>query len=98
MAALDTTTDYLSDYFSNYWFLNGRNAPDTMGSSSAALFPTQPYNCLPRMHPGEKLLMRVVGAGHDLHPFHHHGNHARVIAKDGRPLKTAAASRLRPLL
>jgi hypothetical protein len=29
------------------------------------------------------MLMRVVGAGRDMHPFHHHGNHARVIAVDG---------------
>jgi len=40
------------------------------------------------MHPGERLLMRVVSAGRDLHPFHHHGNHARVIAKDGRLLSS----------
>jgi hypothetical protein len=48
--------------------------------------PTQPYNCMPMVYPGQKMLMRVVGAGRDLHPFHHHGNHARVIAKDGRLL------------
>ncbi|MBI5443569.1 MAG: multicopper oxidase domain-containing protein [Deltaproteobacteria bacterium] len=81
-------TDYLSDYFPNYWFMNGRNAPDTMAPAMAAWLPTQPYDCMPRMHPGERLLMRVVVAGRDLHPFHHHGNHARVIARDGRPLET----------
>jgi len=51
--------------------------------------PTQPYNSMPMIHPGEKILMRVASAGRDLHPFHHHGNHARVIAKDGRMLETA---------
>jgi FtsP/CotA-like multicopper oxidase with cupredoxin domain len=86
-----TATDYLSDYFPGYWFINGRNAPDTMAAASAALFPTQPYNSLPRTHPGERVLMRVVGAGRDLHPFHHHGNHARVIARDGWPLRTSGA-------
>ena len=30
--------------------------------------------------------MRVIGGGRDLHPFHHHGNHAPIIAKDGRLL------------
>ncbi len=45
--------------------------------------PTQPYNSLPRTHPGDRVLMRVVGGGRDMHPFHHHGNHARVIAVDG---------------
>jgi hypothetical protein len=33
--------------------------------------------------------MRVVGAGRDMHPLHHHGNHARVVAKDGRLLSSA---------
>ncbi len=41
------------------------------------------------MHPGERLLMRVVNAGRDLHPFHHHGNHATPIARDGRVLASA---------
>jgi FtsP/CotA-like multicopper oxidase with cupredoxin domain len=71
-----------------YWFANGRAAPDTMLDSYVPWLPTQPYNCFPRMHPGERVLMRVAGAGHDLHPFHQHGNHARVIARDGRLLET----------
>lgn len=83
------STNYLSDYFPNYWFINGRNAPDTMAMANVSWLPTQPYDCMPRMRPGEKLLMRVVNAGRDLHPFHHHGNHARVIAKDGRLLESA---------
>jgi FtsP/CotA-like multicopper oxidase with cupredoxin domain len=86
-AALETT-DYLSDYFPVYWFINGRNAPDTMLMAGVSWLPTQPYDCMPRMRPGEKLLMRVIDAGRDLHPFHQHGNHARVIAKDGRLLES----------
>jgi FtsP/CotA-like multicopper oxidase with cupredoxin domain len=73
----------LANYFSNYWFINGRNAPDTMAEPGAVLLPTQPYNSLPRVHPGDRMLMRVIGGGRDLHPFHHHGNHARIIAVDG---------------
>jgi manganese oxidase len=87
-AALQNT-NYLSDYFPNYWFINGRNAPDTMAMPGVEWFPTQPYDCMPRMHPGERMLMRVIGAGRDVHPFHHHGNHARVIARDGRLLQSA---------
>jgi hypothetical protein len=68
------------------WFINGRNAPDTQLDDYVYWLPTQPYNSLPRMHPGERLLMRVVNAGRDLHPFHHHGNHATAIARDGRVL------------
>jgi hypothetical protein len=70
------------------WFINGRNAVDTMQDSFVPWLPTQPYGCLPRMHPGEKLLMRMVNAGRELHPFHHHGNHALAIARDGRVIST----------
>lgn len=77
-------------YRSEYWLLNGRAAPDTLTAAGDGLLPTQPYNCLPRMHPGEKVLLRVVGAGRELHPFHTHGNHARVLARDGRLLVSEA--------
>jgi len=72
-----------------YWLMNGRAGPDTMAAAGTALLPTQPYNAFPRMHPGERVLLRVVGAGHDMHPFHHHGNHTRVLARDGRLLLSA---------
>jgi FtsP/CotA-like multicopper oxidase with cupredoxin domain len=81
----------IANYFSNYWFINGRNAPDTMADAFVSRLPTQPYNSLPRTHPGDRLLMRVVGGGRDMHPFHHHGNHARVIAVDGFEQQTAGA-------
>jgi FtsP/CotA-like multicopper oxidase with cupredoxin domain len=73
-------------YHSEYWFINGRAAPDTMAAPGSSLLTSQPYNCMPRMHPGERLLMRVVGAGREMHPYHHHGNHVRVLARDGRLL------------
>jgi len=76
-------------YFAEYWLINGRAAPDTMAAAGPALLTSQPYNCMPRMHPGERLLLRVVGAGRNLHPFHHHGNHTRVLARDGRLLLSA---------
>ncbi|MDW7773924.1 MAG: multicopper oxidase domain-containing protein [Desulfobulbaceae bacterium] len=82
-------TNYLADYFPVLWFLNGRSMPDNMMEPGIPLLPHQPYNSFPRMHPGEKLLMRVVGASRDSHPFHHHGNHAMVIARDGRMLESA---------
>lgn len=73
----------MSKRFATYWFINGRNAPDTVAEPFVPWLPTQPYNALARMHPGEKMLMRVVNAGLDLHPFHHHGNHAKIFARDG---------------
>jgi FtsP/CotA-like multicopper oxidase with cupredoxin domain len=77
------------------WFINGRNAPDTLSPSrresplEALIHPHQPYDALVRLHPGERVLMRVLNAGHDLHPLHTHGNHMRVIARGGRLLESA---------
>ncbi len=81
--AADTTT-----WFPVYWFLNGRTAPDTMLPPAMAYLPAQPYDCMPMCEPGQKLLMRLVGGGRDPHPFHHHGNHSRTIARDGRLLSS----------
>ncbi len=73
-------------WYPTYWFLNGRCAPDTMLGNNTPLLPAQPYNCMPMVHPGEKLLMRIVNAGRDFHPFHTHGHNMRLIAQDGRVL------------
>jgi len=76
-------------YFPVYWFINGRAAPDTMLDANVSFLPTQPYNCLPMTRPGGRLLMRIVNASRDLHPYHTHGNHHKVIAFDGRLLESA---------
>lgn len=78
-----------SVYHPVLWFMNGRNAPDTLLDANVPWLPTQPYNCLPRMHAGEKLLMRVINAGRDLHPLHTHGNNFTLLARDGRLLESA---------
>ena len=77
-----------------YWFINGRTAPDTMlgPGSEAPWLPAQPYDCMPIFQAGDDVLMRVVGGGRDPHPFHHHGNHARTVARDGRLLSSSATS------
>jgi hypothetical protein len=72
------------EFHSVYWLLNGRTGPDTMAAANVGTLPNQPYNAFPHMEPGEKLLLRVVGANREMHPFHTHGNHARVLARDGR--------------
>lgn len=79
-------------YFPVIWFINGRAAPDTMLDSHTPLLPNQPYNCFPMTHPNERVLMRIIGAGRDLHPYHAHGNHSRVIARDGRLLESTPGS------
>ncbi len=99
IAAIDMSARHPTD-----WFENGRNFPDTLtypnpppnGLQSgypttlpvAEQFPTQPYNEFPQMYPGEKVLIRMVGAGLDLHPFHTHGQNHVVIARDARLLST----------
>ena len=75
--------------FANYWFINGRTAPDDMMIAFSKALPAQPYDASPMLHPGQNLLMRMVGAGHDGHPFHHHANHARNIARNGRLLQSS---------
>jgi hypothetical protein len=78
-----------ADYFAVNWFINGRNAPDTMLGDGVAWLPNQPYGAMVMMHPGERILVRLVNAGRDLHPFHFHGNNVTVIARDGRLLESA---------
>ena len=65
-----------------YWFINGRNFPDTMGEPFAPDLPSQPYNCAPVMHPGDRILLRFVGGGRNLHPLHSHGNNANIVARN----------------
>jgi len=76
----------MTDYFPVYWMFNGRAAPDDLAEPFVAWLPHQPYNITPRMRPGEKMLMRIIGAGQGQHPFHFHGNNADLIARDGRLL------------
>jgi len=82
----------LTTYFATAWFINGRNFPDVMAEPFVPWLPTQPYNCQPRTHPGEKVLIRIIGAGRDLHPMHYHGADFSVIAQDGRLLTTTVGA------
>jgi FtsP/CotA-like multicopper oxidase with cupredoxin domain len=75
-----------SDYHPVYWFVNGRTFPDTILDPGTQWLPTQPYNSFVFMHPGDKTLLRVIGAGRDQHPFHTHGNNTLAIAQNGRLL------------
>ena len=76
----------MEPYRPNYFMVNGRSMPDNMDTAYAPAYPNQPYNGNPHMHPGESVLMRVVGQGRWQHPFHFHGNHARVLARDANLL------------
>lgn len=69
-----------------YWFINGRAAPDDLADPFVNWLPHQPYNCTPRMTPGQRVLVRILGGDQDQHPLHLHGNHYSEIARYGRPL------------
>jgi FtsP/CotA-like multicopper oxidase with cupredoxin domain len=84
MASVDNTTRH-----STLYFMNGRTGPDTLLDSFVPWLPTQPYNTLPRMHAGEKILLRIVNVGRELHPFHHHGNNTTMLARDARVLESS---------
>ena len=81
--ALDVVTE---PYHPNYFMINGRSMPDNMDTNYAPNYPNQPYNANPHMHPGELVLVRYIGQGHWQHPFHEHGNHVRVLARDAHLL------------
>jgi FtsP/CotA-like multicopper oxidase with cupredoxin domain len=70
-------------YHPAYFMINGRSMPDDMDPNYAFQYPHQPYNGNPHMHPGEQVLLRIIGQGRWQHPFHEHGNHVRVLARDG---------------
>ena len=75
-------------YHPAYFMINGRSMPDNMDPNYAVQYPHQPYNGNPHMHPGELTLLRVIGTGRWQHPFHEHGNHVRILARDGNLILT----------
>jgi FtsP/CotA-like multicopper oxidase with cupredoxin domain len=86
-------------YIPAYFMINGRSMPDDMDPNYALQYPHQPYNGNPHMHPGELVLLRVIGNGRWQHPFHEHGNHVRLLARDGNLLLTPLTNKLSgPLL
>ena len=78
-------------YLPAYYMINGRSMPDDMDPNYSTQYPHQPYNGNPHMHPGELTLLRIIGQGRWQHPFHEHGNHVRVLARDGNLLLAPGA-------
>lgn len=81
-----------ADFHAVWWFINGRNGPDTIADANVPWMPNQPYSALAQAHPGEKVLLRVIDAGRQMHPFHTHGNNFLLIARDGRMLESTAGA------
>lgn len=76
----------MEPYVPQYFFFSGRSFPDTVDAPYAPMYPHQPYSFSPQIHPGERLLLRVLQHGRIQHPLHIHGNHARILARDGNLL------------
>src|SRR5882672_8332165 len=76
-------------YHPEYFMINGRSMPDDMDPNYSFQYPHQPYNGNPHMHPGELTLIRVIGQGRWQHPFHEHGNHVRILGRDGNLIVSA---------
>jgi hypothetical protein len=93
--ALEVPTE---PYRPAYFLINGRSMPDLMDPNYDAPYPHQPYNGNPHMHPGEQVLLRVVGQGRWQHPFHEHANHVRILARDGNLVLTPDGQALAGLL
>jgi hypothetical protein len=80
----------------DYWQVNGRSFPDTIAENHVSWLPSQPYGALVLVEPYDPntnrlpALIRYLNAGVSNHPFHPHGNHLRVIARDGRTLRGPA--------
>jgi len=85
-------------YHPTYFLINGRSMPDDMDPNYAAEYPHQPYNGNPHMHPGEQVLLRIIGQGRWQHPFHEHGNHVRILGRDGSLILSASDSATTPAL
>jgi len=75
-------------YHPAYFMINGRSMPDDMDGNYPVEYPHQPYNGNPHMHPGEIVLLRIIGQGRWQHPFHEHANHVRILARDGNLILT----------
>jgi FtsP/CotA-like multicopper oxidase with cupredoxin domain len=85
-------------YHPTYFMVNGRSFPDVADPNYGFQYPSQPYNGNPHMHPGELVLLRVVGTGRWQHPLHEHGNHIRILARDGNLLLSPGGKLAGPLL
>jgi len=98
-AAVEQGLPYnMDNYTPRYWMINGRSFPDTIAPNGAAWLPNQPYSSLVHIYPYNDdpgagaaynpypALIRYLSVGTEDYPHHPHGNHGRIIARDGNVL------------
>jgi hypothetical protein len=71
----------------DYFFVNGRESFDhaRAGDPQLPTSRTTPAG----LPPGERVLIRLINMGNLPHPIHTHGQHVRVIAKEGNVLTSS---------
>lgn len=65
-----------TQYHPNYFLINGKAFPDTMGDPNDSINATV----------GQTILVRLINSGSTVHSMHSHGFHFKVIGTDGRKL------------
>jgi hypothetical protein len=86
----------MATYRARYFLYNGRAFPDTIAPNNAAWLPGQPYGSLTHIYPYNPTsnplpaLVRYLNASTSIYPHHPHGNHSRIIGRDGTPLEGSA--------
>jgi len=89
-----------NNYKPRYFMINGRGFPDSIAANFASWLPTQPYGALARINPYDAAtnplpaLVRYLNVSSVSMPFHPHGNHGRVVGRDGYPLTGAGGQDL----
>jgi FtsP/CotA-like multicopper oxidase with cupredoxin domain len=84
-SAVEHGNPYASTKFHpKYWTISGRMFPDTLSDNGAPWLPAQPQGAMVWTQPGQEALIRYANAGIASHPFHPHGNHVRMVGRDGR--------------
>jgi FtsP/CotA-like multicopper oxidase with cupredoxin domain len=99
--AVERNLNYnMNNYRARYWLINGRGFPDTIAPNGAAWLPSQPYGALAHIHPYNPAtnptpaVVRYLNVGTEDFPFHPHGNHSRVIGRDGQPWEGPSSENL----
>ena len=74
------TEPYHPAYFHDQWTVHaGRHGSQLRDSSIRTSHTTEILICIP----ANRYLLRIIGQGRWQHPFHEHGNHVRILARDG---------------
>ncbi|MHB0871348.1 MAG: multicopper oxidase domain-containing protein [Chloroflexota bacterium] len=78
-----------TDYYPDYWLLNGRTYPDTLKPNDDPSLPYQPVSSLIQANAVEKVLLRFNNLGFQQHAIQIPGIPFRVVGQDAKLLKNS---------